>query len=121
MPKSVSLVVVVVRNRIFSQIRTLMDSNSYESESGLNRIHSNPSRYKSNPPESKSIQLKSSRIQTDSSPNPLEPEYLDLVHPYSGGLQPAPVVRLEIDTKGAPGGQKMVASCVESKWLHEEH
>ena len=44
-----------------------------------------------------------------------------IFNPTSGGLQPAPVVRLEIDTKGASGGEKVVASCVEKKWLHEEH
>ena len=44
-----------------------------------------------------------------------------IFNPSSGGLQPATVVRLEIDTTGAPGGPKTGAKCVEQEWLHQEH
>jgi len=44
-----------------------------------------------------------------------------IFNPTSGGVKEARVIRLEIDTKGIPGGPKMVASCAEKKWLHQEH
>ena len=44
-----------------------------------------------------------------------------IFNPSSDGLKPASVLRLQMDTKGAPGGPKTVTSCAENKWQHDEH